>query len=395
MAKAQKQMKRKFLLLTLLIGGFLLPLEHSTATAQRQLFEAYYNYLGNYPKGAETDWSWEAQGLAHDDDHWFITQRWRLWKIPVTQDLKSVSAGGEVLSKWLYKPPFYAPGDLPELYSEGYNHLGDPCYYEFGGQGYVLVPVEGDAQPAIAIFRAKDLEYVIHAYLPGQSHAAWCAVDPQGNLYSSNEDITAIRKYRPQWNTLLNSNTPRSLDGPTFINLLDEAGSTVTLRAMQGGEISPSGELLYLVADGIHVFELSTGKRIQRSTNGYGQFNYEFGNCCFEEPEGITIWDLDDGRAPNIRGQLHVLMLDNDADKDDIYMKHYTHTLYVDRSYTSEERGTPSKPFKTVIKANEVINELAWDGAMIRITGGSYPERLTFSRRIKVLAERGSATVGK
>ena len=42
-----------------------------------------------------------------------------------------------------------------------------------------------------------------------------------------------------------------------------------------------------------------------------------------EEPEGITLWNLDGRGAPGVSGQLHVLMLDNDSNGDDIYVKHY------------------------------------------------------------------------
>jgi hypothetical protein len=48
-----------------------------------------------------------------------------------------------------------------------------------------------------------------------------------------------------------------------------------------------------------------------------------------EEPEGLTFWDLDaDGRAPGLRGQLHVVLLDNDlVTADDVYVKHYRLSL--------------------------------------------------------------------
>ncbi|MFP2932874.1 hypothetical protein ACLESO_48555 [Pyxidicoccus sp. 3LG] len=35
------------------------------------------------------------------------------------------------------------------------------------------------------------------------------------------------------------------------------------------------------------------------------------------------MWNLDDGRAPGIRGQVHVLMLDvGEVSNDDLYFKH-------------------------------------------------------------------------
>src|SRR3989304_9187672 len=41
-----------------------------TAAAQ-DAYEAYYLYLGEYPRDANPGWHEEAQGVAHDDDHWF------------------------------------------------------------------------------------------------------------------------------------------------------------------------------------------------------------------------------------------------------------------------------------------------------------------------------------
>lgn len=136
-----------------------------------------------------------------------------------------------------------------------------------------------------------------------------------------------------------------------------------------------------------------------RSRKGVYPFNYNYDDSFLtkEEPEGITIWDLDaDRRAPGISGQLHVLLLDNDEpDDDDVYLKHYTGTICVDRTYTGVEKGTPSEPFTTVGEANSY----AWDGAQIKILikpqTGSYPETLTFSKRIRVLAEGGTATIGQ
>jgi len=205
-----------------------------------------------------------------------------------------------------------------------------------------------------------------------------------------------VNKFKVDWDALKNSNKLK-ITHWTSILLDDENGNRVRLYNVQGGVISPSGELLYIVADGIHVFDLSTGRRVARSTNGSGIFNYEFDADCTppfdsecEEPEGLTIWDLDDGRAPGIRGQLHVLLLDNDI-ADDVYLKHYTGTIHVDRSFIGLPLGTPSHPFPFVTLANN----LAWDGARIKIKAGSYPETLTISKRVQVVATGGSVTIGK
>src|SRR6185503_2510917 len=105
---------------------------------------------------------------------------------------------------------------------------------------------------------------------------------------------------------------------------------------MQGGEFAPGDNLLYLVSgffddedgleemEGIHVFETVTYQRVAHSTRGYGHFDYYYdpGLPTYEEPEGLTIWDLDGAGAPGITGQLHVFVSDNDADGGDVDFKH-------------------------------------------------------------------------
>jgi hypothetical protein len=406
--------KRMFGALVLSFGAMLLAI----ASPANETYETYYSYLGNYPSEAKPGWHQNVQGLTHDRDNWFITQTTDLWKIPVTCDLKSVTGNDGLLLPGINHKRL---GEYSRLVNAGYNHFGAPGYYKFDGQGYVIVPIEGADRriscAAVAAFKADTLEFQALQCLPEQVDASWAAIDLKGNLYSSDSDgATKVNKYSVDWWGLKNT-WELNLTKVDSVSLLDEQDAPVTLRgAVQGGVISPSGQLLYLVAgyldnrypnDGINVFDLSTGERVRRSSsrpNGYGDFNYEFhvGFPDYEEPEGLTIWDLDaDGRAPcsggdpcidgRLHGQLHVLMLRNGVD-DHVYLKHYTGTIYVDRAYTGkEEKGTPGEPFKTVGRANIK----AWGGAQIKIRTGQYPEKLTFSKPIRVVAEGGAATVGR
>jgi hypothetical protein len=363
--------------------------------------ESCYYFLGDYPGKTTPGWNQNAQGFAHDRDHWFITQWLKIWKIPVGHDLNANAVGFPTVSM----------GDTP-LSEEGYNHFGDPECYEFRGQTFVLVPVEGDGfapHPAVALFHADTLAYIDHAYLDQQANAPWCAVDPQGHFYSSNFDVNSthrVRKYNVEWERVIASGELR-LTFISTIPLLDEGGVEMSLPHVQGGVITPGGTLMYLVAgdgetvpvletDGIHAFEMETesGRRVTRSTRGFGLFNFEFHPefPIKEEPEGLTFWDLDDGRAPGMSGQLHVLLLDNDVPDDDcILVKHYAATLHVDRIFNGTEIGSLREPFNTVNEANDLV----WDGGQISIRAGSYPETLTFSKRIAVVANGGPVTIGQ
>lgn len=96
-------------------------------------YEASHLYLGNYADEANPGWHENAQGLAHDRDNWFITQTKTLWKVPLTQNITSVRANGPgVIVKELNAT------DMLVLDREGYDHLGDPTYYEFEGEGSPL-----------------------------------------------------------------------------------------------------------------------------------------------------------------------------------------------------------------------------------------------------------------
>jgi lysyl endopeptidase len=65
-------------------------------------------------------------------------------------------------------------------------------------------------------------------------------------------------------------------------------------------------------------------------------------------------------------------------------------SIHVDGTYSGEELGTPTKPFNTVAEANN----FAWDGAGIKIQSGCYPERLTFSKKLTLIASGGNVTIG-
>src|SRR4030095_5088804 len=78
---------------------------------------------------------------------------------------------------------------------------------------------------------------------------------------------------------------------------------------------------------GLHAFNIATGQRILRSCQSRCVFRFQFNSCSLgypdEEPEGIPFWDLDNGAAPGVGGQLHTILLDNDLGTSDVYLKHY------------------------------------------------------------------------
>ena len=114
---------------------------------------AAVRFLGDYPRNREPGWSEEAQGLANDNDAWYIAQKDRLWRIPVERDL---NAGVSP------QTPGVRTAVIPQvLRHQGYNHFGDPDCFE----GKLFVPLEGSEPCKIAVFRAQDLSFLSAADL--------------------------------------------------------------------------------------------------------------------------------------------------------------------------------------------------------------------------------------
>jgi len=315
-----------------------------------------YKYLGEYPTERDNGWSENLQGVTNDGINWFFTQTNTLWKFPVKHDLNTKVTKANP-SKGILKV-----GIPPDLAKEHYNHFGDLDYYK----GYLFVPVEASQKvwdpgtveeqyvvpnsynygtkrfpAAIFVFRAADLHYVGKTVL-NQKSAGWCAINYlEGVLYTSESIISYEEPMKPKpiyrYRVHIQENKVWLM--PTFSNftLYDESGKKpLKLKHMQGGEFSANG-CLYLVNgysewedddgdSGVMVFN-KEGRRIARSTNksGLGGFKYEYHPnwSKYEEPEGITLWDLDEEGAPNIKGQVHVIMLDNEASTDELCFKHY------------------------------------------------------------------------
>jgi hypothetical protein len=262
--------------------------------------------LTDFPFDRSYDLANGLQGVCHDDNNWFVTSAWR--NISGQQSRiakKPVNVSFNEDNFLVYRSPYIA---------QGWKHPGD-CDV-FGGLVYVpLEPDEGYAvYNAIGRFNTSDLAYHPVLAIPENSpqrspgNFSWMARNPKNGLwYSSRFDATELYVY-------------------------DISGSTITykgavklpqqLNRVQGGEFSPSGRL-FLATDwntGIVSLELGDGIGSSAAVTQWLTLNWVPGD---EEIEGLTVWNLDDGRAPGIRGQLHVLMIDvGEVSNDDLYFKH-------------------------------------------------------------------------
>lgn len=323
---------------------------------------ATHTFLGDYPSNHNAGWTDKLQGVTHDSEHWYFTQEKKLWKFHVRKDL-----GVDPLKA-------DASADMPdELKNLGCNHFGDPDYFELDGQGYLFVPVEGgnDCQrvPIVAVFRVErsTLPFVGYDALEmpianvDKSKIGWCAINPvSGLLYTSHNEIGQgfpIFRYDIDHEALRNSKV--KLTRESIILQLWETNARKKRvhipKYVQGGAFSPDG-VLYISSGrltklpklfneeddgGIFVFriddDLAEGILQDRSSLDDMPFKYHYhsGFWQYEEPEGLTYWDIDELKQNSqftipqgIEGQLHAILLDKPYPfpiftDDEIFFKHY------------------------------------------------------------------------
>jgi hypothetical protein len=366
-----------------------------------------------------------------------------LWRIPVEYDLATVSEDSAGVIAKSIEPESIGAYDL---HDQGCSHPSAPSYYfhEPTGKGYVVVPYEcdgsGNGSVRLLAFYSRSLELIGYKNISDQNAVGWCAINPKtGILYTTDSQDSSksttkegLYRYWIDWGELSSGKIVMEHLWPN-IRLLKEDETSLFGEASiwQGGVFSNDGAYFYAVSgyfvencpkgvpgdaaemqmkNGIHVFDMSTEEelyiqRVTKSTSGYGLFNYQWepdlmGGC--EEPQGLTIWDLDDDAHPkpsHFHGQLHVLMLDNEwAINDQVYLKHYTNTIYVDSTFYGED-GRDNKPFQSIGQALDYFDLKNagypfWTQARLRIKSGSYPESLTFRKPIQVVAGEGPVVFG-
>jgi hypothetical protein len=422
---------------------------HTATAAAIRGYESYFLYLGCDPHNEEPTFLQEndnLQGLAHDPNNWFIsstrysscTDSGRdgyIWKIPNRYNLANVKGDGSEGDVARVR----ISSALPELYTtQGYWHVGDlDCY-----RGFLLVPVETCRRTnyahAIFIFNADTFgDPTYHYGYIGKANVdltwrdlGWVAVNPaNGHIYTSHDQITNVEEFSLSidnveipWGGIPKYASPPiefTLNHSNTWHLLDETGNYFPpgweFQNTQGGAFSETGDVFYFAvgincfncgeelpyrSDGLHAFEVQWSalgwRRIMRSyrqdtaRSGCEDFYFDWDpDCCsYEEPEGLDVWDLDSDSGDQYYGQLHAVRLSNlgPGRQDLVTIYHYTHTIYTDGSVGPGGDGRPGNgigigPFPTVGQAYD----LACDGAWLKIKPGSYNEKLSLAKRVRLV----------
>lgn len=253
-----------------------------------------YTMVASAPDSIETPWSTEAQGVAHDDASWYLSDRWTIYRYAADADLAGDGYDDSI--------------GLPR----GCQHFGDIDVVD-GTLAAALEDCDAGLPLRVYLYDAATLEVEAWGIIPAkvQAHAPWVAIGPHdGNLYSSNDDGDVITVYAP----------PRGKGEPLTVVrriVLDRL-----YRGIQGATFSEDGRYFYLVSNdvahradaGVHVFTLD-GPEARHVGAIPAPGRYPGGGM---ELEGITIWDRGE------LGDVHWVILDNDlpSDADDVTMQH-------------------------------------------------------------------------
>ncbi len=316
------------------------------------------------------------QGVTHDDDYWFSSHAIcnskpctsHLWATRVGEPYDSACAslgicdsesGTDaeidccvshcadnadcILGRYRSSPCGGGDTYIENPWNgHGMDHIGDITLIPAAGLGNMVMhdvlvaPLESNTGHGIGIgilnatnLRGGAVTDVFFGELEEnpecpQTNLPWVGYNPaDGLVYTSNsKNVSCLSAYAIGWNgraSLRRTVRLRTWDGAFLTIVAVGEGEYV-----QGGDFSESGKL-YLVdgADpgGVFVIDVATGVVLE---GFHIDFTVNGPLLDGDEMQGISIWDLDDGRAPGMLGEVHVGMLDLElgGNTDKLYFKH-------------------------------------------------------------------------
>lgn len=279
-----------------------------------------------YPSGAQYNWTDNLQGIASDGRWWYVsanTNGERGSRSTARLYRAKPQSLARDLAVWV-KP-------LSQTGLTGCSHIGDIDYRA----GTIYVAVDGckDHRAKVGMFGRETLAYQGAFDLPGLARAGGVAWSPADNhLYALNRRLDGLRIYGVRA-----SSTGAMAELVREIPLLARGGSRFRGNRLQGLKFTEDGRM-YVVFDdvdfskaGVYEFQidsnaarLSSFLRVPHGCTGMLTCTKGNGMYLGDEIEGLLIERITGGPY---RGDLHVLMIDNDLGQDDVYFEHFSATV--------------------------------------------------------------------
>ena len=253
----------------------------------------------------EGQWRNECNGLTTDGQAWYLASN--------NPDFRGIHKYSLNFSQFLGKV------ELPLPSSEPPPHVGDIDYFN----GIIYVPISTPDPPKVwEIDRNLVTQRITDLPAESVQYLGWCAINPwNGYLYTAQggDGVVSVRAYDP------NNGYQRKQASDIHLG-----GDPV--NEIQGGCFSSNGHL-YLTSDkfvgnhngtkDIRAYSALNGEYLGRCPVDYDHEDWDWyePDAGAEELEGIAICHLVHPGGDST--YVHVVILDNDAGPDDVYMKRF------------------------------------------------------------------------
>lgn len=253
----------------------------------------------------------EIQGITHDEDSWYLTTQWKIYKLSKTNPPKILAENHLLKIQRNLKDGFY-------------KHLGGISYYK----GYIYVAVTGRTHPfssersgSIVVVFDQQLNFVKFGKFPQkiQPGAGWLAINPvNGHLYSSSPHLRLF-EYSLDFQNGEELKRVHSYDFQyRHGDLTDEQWANIP---NQGGVFTKTGVLFYVLdikdADmnpftGIHAFFLHDDDADELDIPGLNNRGEKFPFISIKyrgSQPGDRFWEMEDLDMIEENGQEYLLHL--------------------------------------------------------------------------------------
>jgi hypothetical protein len=313
-------MKQKFILLSLtLIFGAILPFSHWVIAADILQFTK----LGTHPsdrelsnEGADSE---AAQGLAFDGSHWFYSNDENIYRLQ--KDFRNKD------KKFKVKGHSFGGTKC--------DHVGGIDYFD--GEVYTALDNCSDGNARVAVFDIN-LNLKRSGVLPAlKGQFPWVAVNPIDSAY-----LYSVSKNKKQlfaFDRIFSNGA--SLSVIKAINFQDHPDDKLDHFWSQGGAFSPNGLFFRSVDDakdedshhtGIWVYAINDPIKNGSAARRVGFINIKYDpdqwapGCWFDQC--YRNYELEDVDAATVSsgstaGDVHIIMLSNEIDEDDVTVYHY------------------------------------------------------------------------
>jgi hypothetical protein len=286
-----------------------------------------FSRIGTFPSNRELSGenadSENANGIAYNGTHWFYANQWNIYRLS-----SSFQSADDSINIASYR-----------LEGVKCNHIGGIDSYD--GEIYAALDNCSDNEARVLVLDDEYLFVKRFAILPQlRDSFPWVAVNPMNDdfFYALAPDKRSLLAFERDFE---NNEIIRAIKEET-ISFIDHPQDVLDHFWTQGGAFSENGLFLRTVDDakdeysahtGVWIYELGKSSEQGLAASRVGFINIRYdpdmwvpGACWFDQCErNYELEDLDATSIStgNTKGDVHIIMLSEEAGEDDVSVFHY------------------------------------------------------------------------